>query len=312
MEMYLQCGHGMMNHCRELITRWGGGTVILSPRDNTRVQLQGLADTIHAIPGGNVLLDPQFYLPHTEREKLVAHDYWPADFDSLTFTQGPGLAKLMTSLLKYNNDFGCREFIIPGLYAATVDDDWLRFQHIFVGTARMISGQLPVCPTIALSSAAVKDDNQIELLLEHAKAWKAEYYYIVLEHPPLQYMVDDPGWVSNALDLCAGLKLLGAKVLLGYCNQQQLIAASAKVHAIASGTWMNVRSFNPQKFEEDEGNIKRKATWYYCPHALDEYEALSLDTAKKLGLLKLQCRPSRRSMRRANIMRIYLRTRNSR
>ena len=48
---------------------------------------------------------------------------------------------------------------------------------------------------------------------------------------------------------------------------------------------MNVRCFTPEKFEDAEKDIKRKATWYYCPHALDEYKALTLDTAKKLGVL---------------------------
>ena len=101
MEMYLQCGHGMMNHCKELITRWKGGTAILSPRDNDEPQLKKMASSIRAIPGGHVLLDPQFYVPHSEREKLCSHDYWPDDYDSFTFTQGPGLAKLMQNLLKY-------------------------------------------------------------------------------------------------------------------------------------------------------------------------------------------------------------------
>lgn len=285
MELYLQCGYGMMQLCRELISRWNGGTVILSPRDNDGPQLNSLAKAINALPGGAVLLDPQFYLPHADHANLCAHEYWPKEYDTGTFLIGPGLQQLMKLLLECNNTYGCREFVIPGFLGAKVDDDWLNTQQAFLDAARRLDGAVPMRMTISLTSDAIKDESQIAALLEHAAKWNAPAYYVVCEHPPMQYMVEDPTWVSNVIDVCAGLKLLGSHVLLGYSNQQMLLAAVAKVDAIASGTWMNVRSFRPDKFQEDEGDIKRKATWYYCPHALTEYKVPSLDIAKKLGVL---------------------------
>jgi serine/threonine protein kinase len=43
MELYLQFGYGMMEHCRFLVSEWQGGTVVLSPRDLTDEQLGRLA-----------------------------------------------------------------------------------------------------------------------------------------------------------------------------------------------------------------------------------------------------------------------------
>ncbi len=43
MELYLQFGYGMMQHCRHLISNWGGGTVVLSPRDMNDRQLRTLS-----------------------------------------------------------------------------------------------------------------------------------------------------------------------------------------------------------------------------------------------------------------------------
>src|SRR5215217_5776435 len=79
MELYLQFGYGMMQHCRHLIADWGGGTVVLSPRDMSDRQLRTLSSEITDLPGGRVLLDPQFYLPHADHERLRSHDYWPTD-----------------------------------------------------------------------------------------------------------------------------------------------------------------------------------------------------------------------------------------
>jgi hypothetical protein len=129
-------------------------------------------------------------------------------------------------------------------------------------------------------------------VLENAETWKAGAYYVVCEHPKGQYLVEDPNWLANVLDLTAGLRLLGSRVILGYCTHQMLVAVVAKATAIASGTWMNVRSFPPEKFNtayEDE--IKKRATWYYCPQAFSEYKIPFLDIAHRLGVLGLMAPP---------------------
>lgn len=81
------------------------------------------------------------------------------------------------------------------------------------------------------------------------EGWETPGYHIVCENRNGNYLVTDPNWLANVIDLAAGLRLRGAAVALGYCDQQLLIASIAKVNAIASGTWMNARSFPPEKFQ---------------------------------------------------------------
>ncbi len=69
--LYLQFGHNMRPVCLELIGHWGGGTVVLSPRDQTPDQLTRVAQEIHAKPGGRVLLDPQWYFPRAGSRKII-------------------------------------------------------------------------------------------------------------------------------------------------------------------------------------------------------------------------------------------------
>ena len=62
----------------------------------------------------------------------------------------------------------------------------------------------------------------------------------------------------------------------------------AAASAIASGTWMNVRCFPPEKFRAKlDDEIKRKATWYYSPTLLSEYKMASLDLADRHGVSDL-------------------------
>ena len=288
MELHLQFGYGMMEHCRALVDEWGGGTVILSPRDLTQEQLERLGDSILRLDGGAVLLDPQFYLPHADHERLCAHDYWPGNYQTGAFFSGPQLATLIQKLAALNQRLGCTSFVLPGMLAPDISDDWLATQKMVLDEARALNSPVPLFQTIALSESAVTRTDGIGKLLDWAAANPADGYYMVCEHADGKYLVENPIWLANVLDIAAGLKLLGAKIILGYCNHQMLVASCAKVDAIASGTWMNVRSFPPEKFKSAlDDEVRQRATWYYCPQALSEYKLPFLDIAQRFGLLNL-------------------------
>jgi hypothetical protein len=287
MELQLQFGYGMMEHCRTLLSQWNGGTVILSPRDLTDEQLARFSTSVLSITGATLLLDPQFYLPHADHERLCSHEYWPADYQTGTFWQGPSLHLLLGRLRDLNRRLGTSSFVLPGMLATQIDDDWLTIQQSTIEEASALNTGQPLMMTIALSADASRDPDQIANLLERAEQWTPDSFYVVVEHPNGQYLVDDPNWLANVIDLAAGLRLFGRPVTLGYCNHQMLIAALAKTDAIASGTWMNVRSFPPAKFvSEYEEEMRQRATWYYCPQALTEYKIPFLDIASRLRLLE--------------------------
>ncbi len=293
MELYLQFGYGMMEHCRYLVSAWQGGTVVLSPRDLTDEQLVRLSQTIRELPGGNVLLDPQFYLPRADHERLCSHQYWPESYSTGTFWQGPALTELLTRLRDLNQSIGSATFILPGVLADTINDDWLEIHRSILEEATALDTGFPLYMTIALSADAARNQDQIAVLLERAETWEPAGYYIVCEHPGGNYLVNDPNWLANVLDVAAGLRLRGASVVLGYCNHQMLIAACAKADAICSGTWMNVRSFPPDKFRASyDEEIRQRTTWYYCPQSLSEYTIPFLDIARRQQVLSLLAPPA--------------------
>jgi hypothetical protein len=286
MQMFLQFGYGMMEHCRHLIEEWNGGTAVLSPRDLNGSQLQRLAKSINELPNGRVLLDPQFYLPHADHVRLCQHDYWPRNYATSAFWQGPYLVELLSKLKSLNLTLGSGAFILPGLLAATVDADWLETQRAVLAEAASLNSGLPLYATIALSADAARNTDQVALLMEESEKWTADGYYLVFEHPNGDYLVEDPNWLANVLDIAAGLKIRGAKTIIGYCNHQMLVVACTKADAICSGTWMNVRSFPPDKFRSSyEDEIRQRATWYYCPKSLSEYKIPTLDLAHRQKIL---------------------------
>ena len=77
MELYLQFGHGMMDHTARLLKAWGGGAVVLSPRDLKPSQLGRVAKDARSV-GAEPLLDPQCYMHDADHAGLTQHAYWKA------------------------------------------------------------------------------------------------------------------------------------------------------------------------------------------------------------------------------------------
>jgi hypothetical protein len=286
MELYLQFGYGMMEHCRHLVSSWKGGTVILSPRDLTGKQIQRLGPEIVNC-GGRTLIDPQLYNPRATHPRLVQHDYWPDDYNTSMLAGGPPLVTMLERLRAMNDLARADRFIVPGLYGDRVDDDWLTVQDSIMRQAASSVQDLPRLATVCLSSEALRFEDQVEIVVNAAEGWDVQGVYVVPEHPGAQYLVDDPMWLANLLVLCSGIALQGKAVIVGYGSHQMLCLASAKAEAIASGTWLNVRSFPPSKFQAvEEQEISRRAKWYYCPQALTEYKIPFLDMAFRDGILQ--------------------------
>lgn len=285
-KLHLQFGFGMMQHCRHLIESWSGGTVVLSPRDLNAQQLLKLAGDINCLKGGKVLLDPQFYLPHADHERLCSHDYWPTDFVSGSFFDGEDQRRLVKKLIQLNEDLDTDAVILPGMLARSVDDLWLSHHQGFLETARDLAPGKRLFSTLALDAGTTMSREQVSELIETVSDWGADGYYLVFEHPNGDYLVQEPVWLAHILDIAASLRLSGADVVIGYCNHQLLSAHLAGVTAICSGTWMNVRSFPPDKFRTSlDDEMRRRATWYYCPQALSEYKIPFLDVAFEQGVL---------------------------
>lgn len=292
MDMYLQLGYGMMGLCRELVGSWGRGCVILSPRDLNAGQLETLSSSIRGA-GGKVVLDPQFYIPHADHARLVSHGYWPAEYESADFWSSPALTDFLTCLHELSGRLHCTRTILPGVVATAADESWFERQNrVQVEAERVGIAVARSYATVALSGDVVRTVNQVQDVLEEGRRWNVCGVYLVCEPPNGEYLVQDPIWLANVLELAAGFRLQGKRVVIGYCNHQMLAVACCSVRAIGSGTWLNVRSFTPTKFQVLDEEIKRKTTWYYCPQALSEYKLPTLDIAMVQGVLDEMAPPT--------------------
>lgn len=276
-----------MEHCRHFIKQWGEGVVVLSPCDIAQTRMEEFAHEITSLDGGRVLFDPQLYIPRlSNRGNYQTYSFRPSEY-STGIWSGSSLERLIKELLDLNDALSTENFILPGLLATQETyADWLSIQTEIAQSAHSIGLGERAWGTVALGGDACTTETQVAELLERAEVWGLGGYYLVCQPPKSEYLSNNPMWVANVLDVIAGLRMLGAKVILGYANHQMLIAALSKADAICSGTYQNVRVFTPERFRQKETEtIRRRSTWYYCPHAMSEYQDSFLDIAFNLGVL---------------------------
>jgi len=280
-------GHGMKGHAIELIKKWQEGTVILSPKNMTLEQMKKTANELKQI-NGNVLFDPQFYMPRVSQERLQQHSYWPDNYSTNTFFNGSGIKDMVETLLnEYIYPIHASGFIIPSLFLKDINNDWNISTRNIINEVERGQIDIPKYLTLCLGTKLLEKEESIHLLIEELEDYPVDGFYIIPEHPNKSYLIDNESWLLNLLDLTAGLKLFNKKVILGYSNHQFLFMSLAKVDAICSGIWLKTRVFPIGEFRDEEEEIARRSVWYYCPQALSEYQIPSLDIAHRGGLLDL-------------------------
>lgn len=283
MELYLQLGHGMQALAQELIKSWGSGKVIISPVNLRQDKLVPFAKKIK-LCGGEVLFDPQMFYPKEGHLKLQAYDYWPPDGASITSENV--YTSVNRELLRVNNEIDSAYIILPGI---EMKENQLEYGlNWMVNSVAYFSKKTdkPLLATLCLYPETIRNPIAIEKLVEQLKTISVDGYYVIPHPSNNEYIVSDPSWVIGVLKLFTCLKLARKRVIVGYSNHQGLIYALANVDGIASGTYMNTRSFVPSKFKSPkDDDIKHKSTWYYLPSAFSEYKAALLDVAMQRGYL---------------------------
>lgn len=280
MDLFLQFGYGMKSLSIDLSKEWGSANVILSPRDITPQQLENWSKDFEK---ANVtcMFDPQCYFPKCEHKNLKQYGYWDNSINTKLASVDDSETVLIKKINSYNSIINANRFIIPGImrkHSAEWFAQWKNNCFKLSEVTRKVVKDRKSILTIALPSDLLcQNEDSIEKIIEITKTWDVDGYYIIAEPYNGQYLVDNPVWMSNLMQLCAGLKLQNREVIVGYANQQLLCLSAAKVDAIASGTYLNVRKFS-NKFEQLD-DIKRKSVWFYYPHALSEYKIPFLDVA---------------------------------
>lgn len=286
MELFLQFGHGMKALTLDLSKKWNSTSVILSPRDTTPEQLTAWSVEFHKA-GIKCYFDPQCYCPKSELKRLSQYSYWDSNLNTNLQQGNTIIDQRIQEIKKYNDIVKSEAYILPSILN-DYDPSWAKRFMLqskrFVDAGHKYMGDKPLFATLALPKGfLVQSENTIEPMLQEILDLDVDGFYVIAEALERKYLTDNPMWLSNILYICAAIKISGKKVIFGYGNHQLLPLSLLKADAMASGTWLNVRSFTNRFIDTDEQ--KRKSTWVYYPEALSEYKLSFMDWAFNHGYL---------------------------
>jgi len=287
MELYLQFGHGMKSLSIELAKKWGGLTSILSPRDMSPVQMNKWCEEFRK---NNIkcLFDPQLYVPKSEQKNLIQYSYWDKSFNTNLGSSDTYEMSIVRKIKEYNDIANTFAFICPSILKPFSDswcNNYINESNRIITAAKNIIIDKPIWTTLSLPcNFLVQREDEIEDFIQNILRFDVDGYYIIAEVPEKKYLVDNPLWLTNLFHICSALKIANKTVVYGYGNHQLLLLSMAKIDAIASGTWLNVRSFTNRFIDSDE--MKRRSTWIYYPPALSEYKLSFIDLAYSTGILQ--------------------------
>lgn len=286
MELFLQFGYGMKNLTIDLAKRWNGASVILSPRDMEPQQLVRWSEEFEKA-GVNCYFDPQCYCPKSELKRLTKYSYWDCNLNTNLQSNITYVEQKLEYIKQYNSIAKTKAYILPCIlskYEEMWEERFVLQQKRFIEAAHKIMKDKPIYATLALPSEfLIQNEKILEPFINEISTLNVDGFYIVAEALDKKYLIDSPMWLSNVFHLCATLKMAEKKVIYGYGNHQMLPLSLIKVDAMASGTWLNVRSFTNRFVDTDEQ--KRKSTWVYYPESLSEYKLSFLDWAYNTGYL---------------------------
>lgn len=283
MELLLQMGYGMQALSIEMITKWGGGTAILSPVNTKPDKVVSLSKKIQKV-GGSVLFDPQMFYPKNAHNKLKEYDYWIDD--SATLSDNDSLRGVGQELLRINTDINSDKVILPCI--AMREDTFgygIKIINSLLDYFRSKTDK-KLLATVCLYPETIRNETAIETIIETLRRLEVDGYYIIPRPSNGEYIVSDPLWEIGLLRLLICLKLSHKYIIVGYSNHQGLLYSLAKIDGLATGTWMNTRSFMPNKFQSPrDEDVKNRSVWYYLPTSMCEYKAALLDVAQRRGYL---------------------------
>lgn len=286
MELFLQFGYGMKSLTLDLSKKWDSTSVILSPRDMTPAQLTTWSAEFHKA-GIKCYFDPQSYCPKSELKRLSQYSYWDNSLNTNLQQGSTIIDQRIQEIKKYNDIAKSEAYILPSVlndYNSQWADRFVFQTKRFIDSGHKFMGDKPLLATLALPKGfLIQNEDTIEPVLQDILDLDVDGFYVIAEALERKYLIDNPMWISNVLHICATLKISNKKVIFGYGNHQLLPLALLKVDAMASGTWLNVRSFTNRFIDVDEQ--KRKSTWVYYPEALSEYKLSFMDWAFNHGYL---------------------------
>lgn len=264
MGSYMQMGH----HTENLVGKEGLEDytgVILSPVNREPTDLPRDVDQFRDAGAESVFLDPQLYVPRSERGYLPQYPYFPTDFDSADLASRKWWTSVIKALTDYAKRLGVDAIASPAILPRSWDEDYysLCSELAKLSTTGMGDNGVPVWQTVMLNLSEMGSANRPQRVTSVVSRGNPVGYYVVVvcDVEPRRELADYQG-LAGVLHTVHLLESTGAPVLVAYSSSDMLLYKAAGATHCATGKFFNLRRFTRSRFDEPSEGGGQLAYWF--------------------------------------------------
>lgn len=292
MGSFHQLGHHSVNLVADpSLAAYSGA--ILSPvnyaEDESKLQVSK-----HQSTSFECILDPQIYVPTSNRGHLPAWTHFPSDVDTADLTSLAWWQNINNGLVSLNKTLQARTIASPVILPRTYAPSY--YSHC-VAIADDLRIKLPAANDVLLSFVVRFDDltNEARIfeLASIASRTRADGIYLIFHSDtPGRKEYRDTNSLGLAGKLIRTLATAGIRVVVGYCGTDMVLWKHAGATDCATGKFWNLRRFSPDRWHDAEDGGGGSLPYWTEPSLLALLREGDLDRLDHNGLIPASSKTS--------------------
>ncbi len=263
MAAYHQMGHDTENLVGEIdLDNFRG--IVLSPVNRTEVELT--QDVVDFRNKGefDIVLDPQLYVPNSDRGYLSEHPYFRSDLDTADLSSDTWWLGVVQDLVTCAETLGVNAVTSPVVLPNVWNSEYyLRCSD----TARKLRDSLS--PDIRALTSVVVDYGQMansDVVLGIAsvasEAPTDGYYLVVVSGVEPRRELNGEQELAGLMSLVRALEATDLPVVVSHCSSDMVLFKAAGATHCATGKFFNLRRFTRTRYEEPASGGGQLAYWF--------------------------------------------------
>jgi len=250
MSAYHQMGHDSWNLIGEEALRSFKGLVLSPVNDGPAVVVEKLASLDPLRSQLDILLDPQFYKPGSDRGSLQEWAHIPRDFGTADVSDIGWWGERCRLLAAEAEQIGATSVASPAVIPRAFTPDYYDW---VVNCAELLAGatRASVLLTVIVRLSDISELGAVERIASILTRTQIDRIYLVLydDVPPRSQRTDVEA-LAGALSLIRMLEKAGSRVIVAFSGLDMLLWKEAGATAVATGKFFNLRRFVPGRWED--------------------------------------------------------------
>lgn len=255
MASYLQMGHDTQNLVgAEGLDSFSG--IILSPLNRKNNVLKQDILKFKKISDYDIVFDPQLYYPHTEKENILTHPYFPQDFESADYSNQNWWAKIHNAIHQYCDELEVTSIIAPTIDPKSLDDQYYDFNVLNVNEfyEKRSSKNISIWAPLIISLNDLSQQDKIPRLASISSQFIADKIYLIVKadvEPRRE--ISDSTLTTLLVKFIHELAELGKEITIAFSSSDMILYKVAGASHCATSKFFNLRRFTPSRYDENTG-----------------------------------------------------------